>query len=69
MSQRGDFGLISSKTEKVNLDNFEKGQWIYLCCCNYGCYNSMVGKGGMAASPFSENIDHLLRIVTVIKNL
>ena len=33
----------------MNLDNFEKGQWIYLCCRNYGCYNSMVGKGGKAA--------------------
>ena len=33
----------------MNLDNFEKGQWIYLCCHNYGCYNSMVGKGGKAA--------------------
>ena len=33
----------------MNLDNFEKGQWIYLCCHNYSCYNSTVGKGGKAA--------------------
>ena len=33
----------------MNLDNFEKGQWIYLSCHNYICYNSMVGKGGKAA--------------------
>ena len=33
----------------MNLDNFEKGQWIYLCCHNYGCYNSTVRKGGKAA--------------------
>ena len=33
----------------MNLDNFEKGQGIYLCCHNYRCYNSMVGNGGKAA--------------------
>ena len=34
----------------MNLDDFEKGQWIYLCCHNYGCYNSTVGKGGKTAA-------------------
>ena len=33
----------------MNLDNFEKGQGIYLCCHNYGYYNSMIGKGDKAA--------------------
>ena len=34
----------------MNLDSFEKGYGIYLCCHNYSCYNSMVGKGGEAAA-------------------
>ena len=33
----------------MNLDNFEKGQWIYLSCHNYSCYNSTVGKGEKVA--------------------
>ena len=45
----GEFGLISFKMKKVNLDNFEKGQRIYLCCHNYGCYGSMIWGGGKAA--------------------
>ena len=28
---------------------FRKGQGIYLCCHNYGCYDNMVGNGGKAA--------------------
>ena len=28
---------------------FWRGPGIYLCCCNYGCYDNTVGKGGRAA--------------------
>ena len=42
----------------MNLDNFEKGQWIYLCCCNYGCYNSTVGEGGKAAVGWLHECSH-----------
>ena len=33
----------------MNLEIFEKGTGIYLCCHNYSCYDNTVGRGGKAA--------------------
>ena len=49
LTERGEFGLIVLKLKNDEFGNFGKGPGIYLCCCNYSCYDNMVGKGGKAA--------------------
>ena len=45
----GEFGLIVLIQKMMEIWKFRKGQGIYLCCHNYGCYDNTVGKGGKAA--------------------
>ena len=45
-TKMGKFGLIGFENWKMMDLEFRIGPGIYLCCHNYKCYGSMVGKGG-----------------------